>query len=213
MLGLALVYRAATTILLWAVAAAAQAPPPDGELRLLKTVEGIAVRTAPSGQRAPWGAAEGTIDAPPDAVLAHLTDFEHLVGVIPKLAEVKVLARRDGEAVVYFYFDLPWPIANRDYTARYRWSRDGAKIVITVDEANAEGPAPTKAVRVALLRGRWELAPRDGGGTAARYLSLVDYGGSLTRGMLEQSAWKQPLQTLQGVRKALAARPHGSASR
>ncbi|MSP63372.1 MAG: hypothetical protein EXR72_24125 [Myxococcales bacterium] len=180
-------------------------PPAAAAWSLVKTVEGISVRTAPSEERAPWGSAEGRMEVAPEAVLDHLLGFEALTKAIPYLAEVRVLRRSEGEALVYFYFDLPWPLSNRDYTVRYRWAHEGAQTVVTTEDANDLGPPATSAVRVRRVRTRWELAPKEGG-TQARFVCLVDYGGMLTQGMIEQTAWKQPMQTFLAVRKVLL--PH-----
>jgi hypothetical protein len=55
------------------------------------------------------------------------------------------------------------------------------------------------------VRGRWELWPIDAGRTGGRYVFLAELGGRLPRSVVEQTAWKQPLQTFRGVR--LATRP------
>jgi hypothetical protein len=193
-------------LVLLPAAALAPLPPGDG-WRVVKQVDGFTARIAPSGTRVPWGAAEGLIEATPDEVMAHLTAFETLPRYVPKLERVQVMSRREGEAVVYFYFDLPWPVKNRDYTVHYRWQRDGdGHVRMFVEAANELGPPPGDAIRVGLLRAMWELSPAPGGRTFARYVVLADFAGSLTRSMLEQAAWRQPLETLRGVRKALAGR-------
>jgi hypothetical protein len=55
---------------------------------------------------------------------------------------------------------------------------------------------------VAPLRGRWELWPLGPARTGGRYLFLAELGGRLPRSVVEQTAWKQPLQTFRGVRAA-----------
>lgn len=170
----------------------------------MKQIEGITASLAPSERRAPWGVADGVIDAAPDAVLAHLIAFEELPKHVPKLSELRVLQRSDGAALVYLYFDLPWPVSNRDYTVRYRWARgDDGTIRIAIEDANELGPKPGDAIRVGFVRGSWELRATSDGKTLARYIWLAELGGSMTRGMIEQTAWKQPLETIRGVRKAM----------
>src|SRR5256885_658857 len=123
----------------------------------VKTVEGVTLKRAPSGRPAPWGLGEGDIAAPIDRVIAHLTDFTALGKWMPRVADLKVLARGEGEAIVYFRFDLPWPISDRDWTLRYRWQRQGDHFVMTWYDANDRGPPPGKPVRVSPLRGYWLL--------------------------------------------------------
>src|SRR3954451_17881888 len=99
-------------------------PPPPGDARWVsvKTVDGVALSRAPSDRAAPWGMAEGEIAAPLDRVIAHLTDFPDLGKWMPRVADLAVIERRQDEAILYFRFDLPWPISDRDWTLRYRWS-------------------------------------------------------------------------------------------
>ena len=184
--------------------------------------DGVIARTAPSGSGAPWGYAEGEINAPPAAVLAHLTDFAHLVGRVPRLREARVVepATVDAEglmsAVVYFDYDLPWPLSDRDYTVRYRWAPeafDGAPAGsegwrIVVEDAEYLGPPASKsAVRVRGIRGEWRVAPvKDAYHTLLRYTLLADFGGSLPQSVRDQTAWRQPMETIIGVRKSVESR-------
>jgi hypothetical protein len=181
--------------------------PPATGWKVAARSDGIIAATAPSSFAAPWGSAEGIIDATPEEVLAHLIDFAALPKVVPRLAEVRVVRRDAGSAIVYFRIDLPWPIADRDYTARYRWGTlpDGSYRV-AIDDANDLGPAPGKPIRVALVRGVWDLSRAPTGGTRARHVLLMELGGWLTRSVVEQTAWKQPLESIRGVRRALAPR-------
>jgi polyketide cyclase/dehydrase/lipid transport protein len=175
--------------------------PDDAAWKTVKTVDGVTLKRAPA-EHAPWGMGEGEIAAPLDKVIAHLTDFPSLGQWMPRVAELRVLERRDGEAVVYFRFDLPWPISDRDWTLRYRWHRDGDHFVMSWFDVNDRGPAPGRAVRVSPVRGYWELAANANGTTRARYVFFAELAGSLPRAVSEETAWKQPLGSFRGVRSA-----------
>jgi hypothetical protein len=198
---------------------AAPLPPTDASAwHVVKTADGIALSTAapPWTGAAPWGAGEGDVAAPLPRVAAHLVDFPSLTRLVPRLAELRVLWRGDHEALVYFRFDLPWPISDRDWTLRYRWREEPGRFVMTFADANAEGPPPSGAVRVSPLRGYWELSAAAPGVTHARYVFLATLGGMLPRSIVAETAWKQPLETMRGVRAATvmttdpAAAAHGS---
>lgn len=183
-------------------------PPPAGDARwhTIKTVDGVTLARAPSDRAAPWGSGEGDIAAPLDRIIAHLIDFPSLRKWMPRLAELRVIERREDEAVVYFRFDLPWPISDRDWTLRYRWQRVGDRFAMTWCDAPDRGPAPGRAVRVSPLRGYWDLRANHDGTTHARYVFLAELGGSLPRSVGEQTAWKQPLGSIRGVRSATTSR-------
>jgi hypothetical protein len=203
----ALVALAALDLLLLAELPPPQPPASDAAgWHTLKSIDGVTIKRAPSAGAAPWGMAEGEIAAPLDRVIAHLTDFAALLRHVPRLAELRVIERRDDEAIVYFRFDLPWPISDRDWTLRYRWRRDGDRFVMTWCDANDRGPPPAGAVRVTPMRGYWLLAATPSGTTFGRYVFLAELGGHLPRSVVEQTAWKQPLQTFRGVRAATSAK-------
>jgi START domain-containing protein len=173
----------------------------------VKTVDGVRLARAPSDRAAaPWGLGEGEIAAPLERVIAHLTDFPSLSKWMPRVAELRVLERGANEAVVYFRIDLPWPISDRDWTLRYRWHRDGDRFVMIWSDAPERGPPPGRAVRVTPLRGYWELTATAAGTTHARYVFLAELGGALPHSVAEQTAWKQPLGSIRGVRSATTSR-------
>ena len=190
------------------------APPPDADFRQLKIVDGIIVRTARPVAGPMWGQAEAAVAGSPEAVLAHLTDFEQLPRVVPRLDRLRVLSRSTpsaiagnqvvpGEAVVYFHFDLPWPVSDREYTVRYRWAaRDDGTIDLVVSDANTLGP-PANAIRITGASGCFLLGPH-GPGTRVRYSFTADFGGLLPRSVKEETVWRQPLETLRGVRAEMA---------
>jgi hypothetical protein len=183
----------------------ALAPPPAGDVRwqTVQITDGVTLARAPApGLGVPWGRGEGEIAAPIERVIAHLTDFEGLRRYMPRLADLRVISRGDGEAVVYFRIDLPWPVSDRDWTLRYHWRHEREHFFMSWSDAPGQGPPPGRAVRVTPMRGSWELWPTERGTTGARYLFLAELGGHLPRSVIEETSWKQPLQTFRGVRAA-----------
>jgi hypothetical protein len=179
--------------------------PDDGAWVTLKTVAGVRLASAPSEMGVPWGLGEGDIAAPLARVVAHLTDFPSLPRWMPRVAELRVIARAADEATVYFRFDLPWPLSDRDWTVHYRWHAEPQRFLMIWTDANDRGPPPTRAVRVSPMRGYWDLTATATGLTHARYVFLAELGGALPRSVATTTAWKQPLETFRGVRAATAA--------
>jgi len=202
-----LAWAACVTLDLLAQLALPLPPPVDAAVwQTVKTVDGVTLKRAPSDRAAPWGMGEGVIAAPIDRVVAHLVDFASLGKWMPRVADLRVIERGSDEALVYFRFDLPWPISDRDWTLRYRWRRDGDRFIMTWTDANDRGPPPTRAVRPSPLRGYWELQATPTGATFARYVFLSELGGSLPRAVADETAWKQPLGSIRGVRSATTSR-------
>jgi hypothetical protein len=180
-------------------------PPPDDRAWVtLKTIAGVRLASAPSPLGVPWGLGEGEIAAPLDRVVAHLTDFPSLSRWMPRVAELRVLARAATSAIVYFRFALPWPFSDRDWTVQYQWQEERERFVMIFCDANDRGPPPTRAVRVSPLRGYWELTATAARTTHARYVFLAQLGGALPRSVAAATAWRQPLETFRGVRAATA---------
>jgi hypothetical protein len=156
-----------------------------------------------------WGYARTTIAATPDTVFARVIDFESLPARYPWLDRVRVLERGDGTALVNFHYDLPWPLADRSYTARHWWWRDetGA-IVLDIEGANALGPPPDGAVQVEQLFARFVFRPEHAGAaTDVEYLFRGDIAGMLPRLVRAEAAWKVPLNLVLSLRRAAESPP------
>jgi hypothetical protein len=173
---------------------------------VVKTVDGVTLKRAPSECAVPWGLGEGEIAAPIERVIAHLTDFSGLGRWMPRVRELRVIERGADSAIVYFRFGLPWPISDREWTLRYRWWRDGDHFVMSWQDAHDRGPPPSRAVRVTPMRGYWEVWANGATSSRARYVFLSELGGALPRVVAQETAWKQPLASFRGVRAATAAR-------
>ena len=187
-------------VLFAATIACGAADAPIARWRVTQVVDGVTGSVTRDSEE-PWGAAEGSVPAPVEAILRHLVDFDHLPGRIPWLADTRVLQRGTDEALVYFRYDLPWPFSDRDYTARYRWTElpTGEGQVEIVD-ANASGPPPDGGVRVTDVRACFTLDPVARDLTRVRYRVHMELGGLLPRRMKEDALGKLALRSLLGLR-------------
>jgi len=181
--------------------------PPALEWRLARTTDGI-VAWAAEGPEEFWGFARGTVAAPADAILARITNFELLPQLSSRLRDVRVLERGDDTALVYFHYDLPWPLSDRSYTVWHHWGRDASGVLfLDVDDANDRGPPPDGTVRVRDFLVRIRLWPTpDGGTTLVEYLFRADLAGYLPRTVRAQTAWKIPLNAVLSMRRSLEPR-------
>ena len=179
--------------------------PPALAWRLVRTTDGIAAWAA-EGPGEFWGFARGAVAAPADAILARITNFELLPQLSSRLRDVRVLERSEDTALVYFHYDLPWPLSDRSYTVWHHWGRDeSGMLFLDVDDANDRGPPPDGTVRVRDFLARIRLWPTsDGGATLVEYLFRADLAGYLPRTVRAQTAWKIPLNVILTVRRSLA---------
>ena len=150
--------------------------------------------------------AAGEIEGSPEEVQAALLDYGEATRLTKHLAESRVLTRRPGELWVYQYLKLP-VIKDRDYTMHVRWRPgDAGAIRFSID--GTVGPrATSKAVRMTIMRGSWELEPiRGGRATRAVYHVELDFAGSVPRWMVSGGAAKDLPNLFQGLRQLVAAR-------
>jgi hypothetical protein len=154
--------------------------------------------------------ADGRIDAPPDEVLQTLLDYERQVGVIDRLTESKVVARRDGRLRVYQRLNLP-VIDDRDFTLDVRWGRSGDLRWITYRAVRSGSPERDGVVRVTHHQGSWQLEPLDGGrATSVRFMVAIDLGGWLPKWMARAGSGKELPELFASVRQLVrSSSEHG----
>lgn len=134
-------------------------------------------------------AVEGKLPAPPSVVQEAVTDYPRQIGVVERLAEVKVLERGPGYQIVYQRLSLP-VISDRDYVVRVITKNVGTDRVVSFSALRDRGPGPKKGiVRVTHHKGSWQLRPVSGGReTWVRFQSTIDLGGWLPRWMARSKA-------------------------
>jgi len=145
--------------------------------------------------------ADARIDAPPDAVMRALLDYEGQVGVIGRLSEVKVLRRAKGQLTVYQRLNLP-VIDDRDFTLDVRYGQAGETRWISYHALKRGGPPPRDGVvRVTDHSGSWQLRPVDGGrATLARFMVRIDLSGWLPKWMARSGSGKEVPELFKQVR-------------
>jgi hypothetical protein len=154
-------------------------------------------------------AAVGEFDAPPAEVQAALLDYGAHTRIVSRLAESRVLARQPGQQLVYQHLKLP-VIKDRDFTLRVTWA-EGPPRGLRFSVDGAHGPSATsKAVRLTVLNGRWDLQPiREGNGTRAIYHVQIDFAGSVPMWMVRGGAAKDLPNLFIGMRRLIVERRGG----
>jgi hypothetical protein len=143
------------------------------------------------------------VDAPAQAILDVLVDFNHYVDFMPDTAESAIVGE-DGE----YYLcqgetETPWPMRNRDWTVR-AWAGpqevDGMSVLISnwkyvPDSGNLED-----------TEGYWLLLPwgDDGEKTLVRYYLVADIGTWLPDFLLNWATENNLPATLRAIRSRVA---------
>ena len=174
---------------------------------LARVVDGVTVWAADT-DGAYWGFARGRVDASAEAIFHRIGNFEGLPKMFPWLDRVSVLERDEHSALVYFHYDLPWPLSDRSYTARHRWwTEPSGTIVLDVEGANELGPPAAGDVQVERVLTRIVMTPlAPGTSSEVEYLFRADLAGMLPRAVRAQTAWKVPLNVMLSMRRSLEPR-------
>ena len=199
-----LVLLVVAALLAGAPEAAEATDAPAAAWKLAKEVDGITVWSAET-RSGFWGYARGRVDATPAAIFHRISNFEELPRMFPTLDRVEVRRRDESSALVWFHYDLPWPLSDREYSAEHRWwTEPSGTIVLDVEGVDGEQPHDG-AVEVERVLTRIVMTPLDGGAASeVEYLFRADMAGMLPRAVRAQTAWKIPLNVMLSMRRSLA---------
>jgi hypothetical protein len=166
----------------------------------------IETRPAPGGVTIVRGTTE--LGHSLEAIRRVLLDLERFPAWIPSLSAWKVLARGPAHAVVHGRHDLPWPLSDRDYTVRYTWQADTARVVLEARSTTEAGPAPEPGVvRLEAVHSIWEVEALDPQRARVTYTYNGDLGGGAPR-FIQEAGWKREARQLfQGLDAAVRRAP------
>lgn len=108
------------------------------------------------------------------------------------------------EDVMRVVMDFPWPLADREYVAKYsREDReDGGMVLSWVHTEHPKAGDPGGNVRLTEFAGSWTLSPEADGRTRVEYLWHGEYGGALPDGGLNMARKKTGQESLKDLAKA-----------
>lgn len=132
----------------------------------------------------PWCRSEAVLPASPDAVEAILTDFSGYTQVFKRVTSCRVLEPR----VVHVTLDMPSPLSDRDYIAKFERREEGADRVFSWVAVEHPLAPPGDAVRLLRSAGEWRLSPAAGGKTRLTYTWEAELGGDIPEWALPR-AW------------------------
>lgn len=101
---------------------------------------------------------------------------------VPDGQRREILDRKDREAVVYTFIDLPFMLADREIALRIVHSDDPGTGIHRIDWIEANEVLPDRddgTVRLEASRGYWEFRPDGDRRTHATYLTQTEIGGSI----------------------------------
>jgi len=149
---------------------------------------------------------EMQLGAPLKKILAHHIDMESMTEWLYDCVESKLVQTIDEQTfLVYQRTDAPWPVSDRDYLFKARFSQDPEDFSVRVDFEAANGMKDNtdECVRVTQLRGYWKYTPVDPEHTFVEYETHADPAGQVPAWLANQFVIDQPLETLRKLRERL----------
>ncbi len=136
----------------------------------------------------PYCRSTAVFSAKPDALRETLGNMADHVDKFESILECHKL----GDDTMHVVMDFPWPLADRDYVAKYTQTNtdDGGMVLEWTPATHASAPASDERVRLDQFQGTWTLTPKDDGTTEVVYLWYALYGGSLPKGALNTARKK-----------------------
>ncbi len=148
---------------------------------------------------------EALVNAPVEKVLWVLADNKHRTRWVDRL-EVSITLEKAGdyEYVVFQYFGLPWPVADREYVYRGVARSEGNKVILDMASTTHPKAPKAKGVRGQLKKSRYVMVPKGPNQTHVTVEILTDPKGLLPSWLVNliQKSW--PIKTLKGIRSMVA---------
>ncbi|MCB9743762.1 MAG: hypothetical protein H6740_14275 [Alphaproteobacteria bacterium] len=159
-------------------------PPADAGWSLLTETDHVRVECV-TYEAQPWCRSTTTLDAPLTEVEAVLQDFSRYTKVFKRVVACDPV----GDDLVRIRLDMPVPLADRDYVARFVRSQEGQVVVFRwTSDTHPAVPPEEGVVRLPRSAGEWRLAPAGGQRTAITYTWQAELGGDVPEWALPR-AW------------------------
>ena len=108
---------------------------------------------------------------------------------------------RVADDTMHVVMDFPWPLADRDYVAKYTRNDlgDGALQLVWTPVSHDGAPESHARVRLTDFSGSWTITPKGDGKTEVVYLWHALYGGALPSGALNTARKKTGQESLKDL--------------
>lgn len=150
-----------------------------------------------------------TLDTDVPHILGIFADFSHSTEWMYGATTFAILKQSEDKSLVTFYsrFATPWPCNDRDVIMHMTTSFEAERVLIQFNAVPAYNiPLPQKVTRMPDLRGHWILTPRGPNQTEVEYSVHANPGGSIPYWLVNLTAKKMPLSTVQAL-KAQITKP------
>ncbi|OHU89267.1 MULTISPECIES: START domain-containing protein [Pseudoalteromonas] len=139
-----------------------------------------------------------------DSLLNVMNDTESAPQWLSSVSYVEVLARpNSAEAIVYTYFDSPWPVSNRDMVTHSCLSQlSDTRFRLDIVNSSLEVPK-SKAIRVEPVRGYWLLTQTEQG-LNIEHQVYADPNGAIPNWLVNKTALKNIRSSFIALRELIS---------
>ena len=137
-----------------------------------------------------WGHARAVLPIKMDEVYETLHDLENYKNIFDRITQSTVLDSEEN--IVYIRLDMPYFLADRDYTVKYIIKENSKKGVLIQFYSVTHPGSPNNEGSVTLPRagGEWRLKPIKGKGTEIIYVWNGELLGKFPNSQL-RTAWEE----------------------
>lgn len=144
------------------------------------------------------------VSSSPEEMFTLLTDFNNYTAWVPRCKKANVVARpSEFEYIVYFQFNSPWPVADRDCVVRIKVDRNVKTGVITITETSE--PKYLKpidgVVRIEQIMATWKITPLPSGGSELINEYATNPGGNIPDWMTNTQSVENPIATFENLKE------------
>ena len=155
------------------------------------------------------------INAPLDVVLDLLWDASKRPEWNSLCREVKPVASENPgnpqQQTNYFYYDMPWPVKDRDLIMGFTKTVDQNSAKISASIVDAPVAENKNAVRVSYAWEEWEISRNEDGSSTLSMTAFLDPNGPIPAWLINTMSISQPLEVMTKLRAMSLARAKESA--
>ena len=141
------------------------------------------------------------------AMVGLITDADSHYKWINNCTQSKLLtAVGDSNVIFCEYYNLPWPVSDRDVVIQTKIKYNVAKTSVTLTSRGNAGYIPIKdnVVRIPEFEGSWKLSLQPNGTISGEYIATVNPGGYLPAWLVNMFVTNGPYDSFVNMKKILA---------
>lgn len=151
--------------------------------------------------------AQGSLPVSREKLFLFLTDVGGYTDWVNGCTVSVLLEKKPGSYVYYSYYDLPWPLQDRDAVSRVTLREVGNGIVAEIEAVNTDTLTADGALRIKNFSERHVLIQTGENTTLMKMQGSYDPGGYLPGWVIKKFLTWGPYDTLLAIRRQLKKQP------